>query len=339
MTNGLNPSLPRVGVRLLLATLVVPLLPACGGDGNTMPMWPKGNVVFMDANNYTSQTSLTIPVVPAASGTDLNICWDALMKDLLCHDIGAPGGANAIDNVAFLKIPNMTQAKVADSLAVGQLDENRVSKYGDYNTSQGTSKCAMLSQFKLGSSIVPATDYVTPSGMDITYMLLFTTGTTPGVGSKSMLFLDPTGTGSSVAAQDACSKNVLSFQATLGTPMMISATDSSKWHVDWSQITKDSFGNPVLFTKIDKVLVGYYQGKTAADLMTNFKDIELIATKLYEVAVPPGARDVKLGDAKERGGSASFPGFTQTDGVYAMAVQCGKCQVPAPVLLSILQPQ
>ena len=302
-------------------------------------MWPMGNVFFIDTNNSTSQTSLHIPVAPAMSGADLNICWDALMKDLLCHDIGAAGGANAIDNVSFLKIPNMKQEAVSNALAVGQLDENRVAKYGDYNTSQGTSKCAMLSQFKLGASIVPATDFVAPSGMDITYMLLFTSGTTPGVGSKSMLFLDPTGSSSTVAAVDACSTNVLDFQATLGTPMMISATDSSKWHVDWSQLTKDSFGNPVLFTKIDKVLVGYYQGKTAADLMTNFKDIELIATKLYEVSVPPGARDVMLGDAKERSGSASFPGFTQTDGVYAMAVQCGKCQVPAPVLLTILQPQ
>ena len=301
-------------------------------------MWPKGNVVFMDTNNYTSTTELHIPVVQTASGADLNICWDALMKDLLCHNIE---GTNSINNVSFLKIPNMTHDQVSDALAVGQLDENRVAKYGDYNTSQITtsSKCAMLSQFKLGASIVPATDYVAPSGMEISYMLLFTTGTTPGVGSKSMLFLDPSGSGSTVAAVDACSTNVLDFQATLGTPMMISATDSSKWHVDWSQLTKDSFGNPVLFTKIDKVLVGYYQGKTAADLMTNFKDIELIATKLYEVSVAPGARDVMLGDAKERGGSASFPGFTQTDGVYAMAVQCGKCQVPAPVLLSILQPQ
>ena len=154
-----------------------------------------------------------------------------------------------------------------------------------------------------------------------------------------MLFLDPTGTTSNVAAVDACSTNVLHFQATFGTPMMISATDSSKWHVDWSQLTKDSFGNPVLFTKISSVLVGYYQGKTAADLMTNFKDIEQIATKLYEAPVAPGARDVKLADAKERGTGTAFPGFTQTDGVYAMAVLCAKCQVPAPVLMTILQPQ
>ena len=41
------------------------------------------------------------------------------------------------------------------------------------------------------------------------------------------------------------------------------------------------------FQLIDKVLVGFYQGKTKADLQTDFKDIEIIATTLYEVAVPP----------------------------------------------------
>ena len=85
--------------------------------------------------------------------------------------------------------------------------------------------------------------------------------------------------------------------------MPISATDSTKWHVDWSQITKDSFGNPVVFNKIDKVLLGFYQGKTAADLQTNFKDIEQIATTLYEVPVAHGARDVDLANAKVRGGT------------------------------------
>jgi len=338
MSNGLNHSLPRVGARLLLVVCCLgPQVLACGSDMPTNT-WPKGNVVFENGHNYTSVTSLSIPVVPAAPGQDLMICWNDLMKDLLCHDIT---GTNVIDNVAFLKIPNMTRQEVADDLAVGMLDENRVNPYGDYHTSQApTSKCAMLSQFKLGESIMPATDYVAPTGsMNITYMLLFATGTTPGVGSKSMLFLDPTGSSTTVNALDACSNNVLSFTATLGAPMTISATDKTKWHVDWSQLTHDSFGNPVLFNKISSVLIGFYQGKTAADLQTDFKNIEQNATKLWEVDVKAGARDVMLGDAKERGGTAAFPGFTETGGVYAMAVLCDRCQVPAPVMLTILQPQ
>ena len=36
------------------------------------------------------------------------------------------------------------------------------------------------------------------------------------------------------------------------------------------------------FTKIDNVLLGFYQGKTEADLEAGFKDIDMIATTLYE---------------------------------------------------------
>lgn len=346
MSAGLNSSVRRGGASLFLLSLAMPpLLLACGG-GTPAATWPKGNVVFEDANNYTSVTSLTIPKVTTKAGADLMICWSSLQKDLLCHDITGPGMGNGIDNVGFAQIPNIPQSEVSRQLAVGQFDDNLARVYGDYHTDQAAAgaTCAMLSQFKLGELVVPATDYVEPTGtMSITYMLVFTTGTTPTVGTKSMLFLEPSSTSdvTTVNAIDACAMNVLSFQATLGQDMPISATDSSKWHVDWSQLTKDSFGNAVLFNKIDKVLIGFYQGKTKADLQTNFKDIEISATTLYEVPVTPGARDVKLGDAKLRAdGTTPFPGFSaQTDGVWAMAVTCSKCQVPAPVLMTILQPQ
>jgi hypothetical protein len=345
MSTGLNCSVRRGGAGLFLVSLAVtPLLLACGSSPGT-PTWPKGNVVFEDVNNYTSVTELRIPKVTTASGADLMVCWDDLAQDLLCHAITAPapGGANGIDNVGFAQIRNIPQADVAAQLAVGQFDDNLATVYGDFYTAQAPgSSCAMLSQFKLGEFVVPATDYVQPAGTQtITYMLVFTTGTTPAVGAKSMLFLEPstTSTVTTVNAIDACAMNVLSFQATLGQDMPIDASDSSKWHVDWSQLTKDSFGYDVRFTKIDKVLIGFYQGKTKADLQTNFKDIEISATTLYEVPVPPGARDVKLGDAKVRGGTTPFPGFGQTDGVWAIAVTCSKCQVPAPVLMTILVPE
>src|SRR4051812_48926278 len=113
MSAGLNHLVPRGGVGLLLTSLLAsPLLPACGGGTDTPPpdMWPKGNIVFEEVNNYTSQTSLTIPVVDTASGADLMVCWDGLTKDLLCHDIAAP---NDVDNVSFLQIKNMSQAQVS----------------------------------------------------------------------------------------------------------------------------------------------------------------------------------------------------------------------------------
>lgn len=341
--NASNGLLPRGGGRslvILAPWLAAPLLAACGGSST--PEWPKGNVVLHDETNYTSQTTLTLPKIPTASGADLMICWDGLMKDLLCHNIAPP--ATGIDNVSFLKIANLSQDTVAKKLAIGALDENLVTKYREKGVdSAAATKCANLSEFKLGTDgLTPATDYVEPeAGKTITYMLLFETGTVPGVGSRAMAFLEPmaASTVMTVAAPDACSNNVLDFHATLGTPMPISATDKTKWHVDWSQITKDSFGNDITFTKLDNVMVGYYQGKTAADLMTSFKDIDMIATTLWEMPVAKGARDVDLQNATIKGGTDKFPGFTETGGIYAMAVTCSKCQVPAPPILITFAPQ
>lgn len=344
MKASLLGSLPRVASSPAVVTAVLltaPLLAACGSS--TTGNGPKGNVVLEDANNYTSQTTLTLPTIQTQPGADLMVCWDGLMKDLLCHNIAPPD--NGIDNVSFLKINNLTHEQVATKLAVGQLDENLVNVYREQHVDAASStKCAHIGTFVLGNDTLdPVTDYVEPAtGKTITYMLLFETGTTPGVGSRAMTFIEPTAssTVTTVAAPDACMNDVLDFQATLGAPLAIPATDNTKWHVDWSQITKDSFGNKISFNKIDKVLVGFYQGKTAADIMTMFTDIEQIATKLYEVPVAQGARDVDLKNAKLRSdGTTAFAGFTDTDGVWAMAVTCGKCQVPAPVALTILQPQ
>ena len=68
------------------------------------------------------------------------VCWDGLMKDLLCHDIKAP--ADGIDNVNFLQIPNLSHAQVASKLAVGQLDENLVKVYRDYHTARRPARSA-----------------------------------------------------------------------------------------------------------------------------------------------------------------------------------------------------
>jgi hypothetical protein len=326
-----------------LALALAVLWPGCGSSTPSPPEGPKGNVVLHDENNYASQSTLTIPTVQTAAGADLTVCWDGIAKDILCHDLMP---ATEIDNVSFLQIPNMSQSDVEAKLALGKLDENLVKIYRDFHVDHAVvppTMCTKLSTLALGTKLDPTQDYV--EAADKTYMLLFEHGTTPGVGARTMTFLVPTSTSASsntaVAAPDGCSSHILDFHATLGRPIVIPANDDTKWLVDWSQITHDSFGNAFTFPKLDSVLVGFFAGKTVEDLQASFLDIEIIATSAYEVAVPAGARAVNLADATLRGGTAAdtFPGFTRTDGVWLVAVRCSKCQVPAPVVLSILQPQ
>jgi hypothetical protein len=316
-----------------LALLVIPPLAACGGSSEGTPPVTV-DVALTNANNYTSESELHISTVQTASGADLDICWDGITKDILCHDI-VPG-SNGIDNVAFLKIPNMSKDQVQKKLTTGQLQVAQVSTYGDFHTANGSSKCVKLSQLALGKAIAPATDYVEASNQ--TYMILFAKGTTPGVGARSMIFIEPKAseTNTMVTAPDGCSTDILDFQATLGQPIGISAADSTKWVVGWKDVTKDSFGNTVPTGHLNRVMVGFFQGKTASDIQDHFLDIEQDATALYEVSVGQGNDYVNLADAKLRGANTAFPGFTQTDGAWMVAVMCDQCQLPAPIVLSVL---
>jgi hypothetical protein len=317
-------------VRLPLA-LAAALLTACGGSsgpGNG----PVGNVVIEDVNNYSSTSSLMVPVVETMAATDLSISWDGITKDLLCHP------AQSIDNVAFLRIGNMSQGQVEDKLAQGQLTSTEVTTYREFHTNGATS--TMLSALSFGSPLVPSTDYVVAPSTQ--YLMLFTHGTVLGVGAQAMVFLSPsaTSTNTTVSAPDACSNSVLDFVPTLSlTP--VSIPTAGPWKVDWSQITKDNFGNPLDFgqTKLDTVEVGFFQGEQPTQIQADFLNVQTDATNLYTYAVPAGQKYVDLASTPASGGA--FPGFSATagTGTWAVAVLCSTCSVPAPIVFSILQPQ
>ncbi len=312
---------------------LLPLAASCGDGGGNADAGPVGNVVMGDQNSYTSTSSLTIPVVATTPAVDLNVCWTDLMKDILCHDVSATAD---IDTVSFLQIPRLSKTQIQEKLAKGTLSQNEVALYREFQPT-GSTTCANLSTFAFGPTLVPATDYVTAA--DKTYMMLFSTGTTPGSGAKSMVFLDPVASSTNtMVAAPASGCDILTFQADLTTRTPLPIPTDGPWVVDWSQITKDSMGNKVQFQFIDSLMVGYYEGKTVADLQAMFKDIDRVATKLWNVDIPTGRKYMDLAMAKDTTGAA-FPGFTgASTGVYAVALLCSTCQVPAPVALSILQP-
>ncbi len=311
-----------------LAPVVLSLwLAGCGSSSN--PGGAGAGTAMMDGNNYRATSQMTIPTITTQAGTDLTLDWSGIKKDLLCH------AATGIVSVTLAVFPNKKPADLEAELSVGVFNTAEVNKYFIIDNPTGTS--TMLTSLLSGKSPVdPATDYTTSSGA--LYLLLFANSTTPGVGAESMVFLQPsdTSTNTTVMAPDACDQHILQFSAQLGTPLPV--PNSAPYPVDWSNLTHDGFGNPIQFTSINKVEVGYYQGMQVSDLMTGFLDVELNATKLYSAAVPVAQKHIDLGSAKTKTGEA-FPGFTQTDGVYAMALLCNNCSVPAPIAFTIVQAQ
>jgi hypothetical protein len=314
-----------------------PLLFGCGGS-STPPPTTEGNVVLRDQNNYTSQSTLTIPSVQTMPGADLQICWGDIQKDILCHDLTP---TTDIDNVSFLRLQGMTTDQIQTKLAAGSLTAAMVNVYRDFHVDHtASSTCVSLSSLSFTSTALnPATDYVEAS--DKKYLLLFSKGTTPGSGARTMTFIEPTSssTATAVSAPDGCGSNILHFTADITTPPAVTVPKAGPWDVDWSLITRDSMNHTVLFQNLDQLMVGFYPGMTVADLQARFLDIDRIAgSSLYQMAIPTGAKHADLANAKDSNGVA-FPGFARTDGVWAVAILCSKCQVPAPIILSILEPQ
>ncbi len=330
-----SPTARRRSPVLLALTLAAPAL-ACSSSGTGGGA--TGNVVIKDANNYSSTSSLAIPTLVTAQMTDLTFTWDAITQDLLCHTAGS------IDNVAFLQIKNMTQMDVERKLAVGSLNSNQVAVYAENKLTGGADggarpTSATLSKFVYYDTFDPLTQYVESSTTQ--YLALFTHGTALGVGAQTMTFLQPssTSTNTAVAAPNPCSAsgNFLSFSAML-SPTAVSVPINGPWKLDWSEVTKDNFGNALDFsvTKLDKVEVGFFQGKQPSDIQADFLNVEQDATNLYVYSVPSGQKWVDLMSTPTSGGT--FPGFAMTGGTYAAAVLCTSCQVPAPVVFTILQP-
>ncbi len=288
-------------------------------------------VAILDANNYQSQGSLTIPNIETAAGVDLDICWEEVTQNLRCHDLDPLAD---LDNVSFLRL-RLPQAEVEQKLVSGELRQSEIDGYLDHNADHQDA-CTTLTSFTLfGTEVDVLEQYV--ESTESTYMLLFSEGTTPGVGAQSMLFLTPSSasTNTTVAGQPGC--GMLDFQADLATVEPVAIPPDGPFVVNWEGLGRDSLGNPVPFGSIDQLLIGFYEGKTLEEIEAQIFDLELIATTLWDLELE-GGRSADLTAAVERGGSARFSGFDRDDGVWLMALLCSTCQNPAPILLTVLEP-
>jgi hypothetical protein len=307
---------------------------ACGSDakgGGTV-----GNIVITDQNNYKATSELTIPRIQTKPQADLDICWPGITKDFLCHD----SSSSDINSVNFLQIKNLDESKIEKQLTAGQLSTSNVVSRA-FQTS-ASSTCAKLSQFSLDTTVVnPSADYTVSSTK--TYMLLFAHGTKLGSGGRTMLFLEPTegSTVTEVKAQtDSC--NLLDFTADLSASTLNVAA-GGPYVLDWSRLTKDGLQNEFLFSDVDKLQLGFYPDFTVSKLQEKFLDLDVagLASPFYELAITQ-SDDKPVTNADLASASSSsdgkFGGFTKTNGIWAVALRCTKCQVPTPIAVVILNP-
>lgn len=329
-----------------IAALGAACAAACSESPSANDPSDSAPISLVDANNYTTNSQLSIPSVEVAADTDISICWSDLSSDLMCHGIEP---TEHIDNVAMLRFLHLSEADVEARLTAGELSQSEVSGYLEYLT-DAEETCTKLSNMSfLGTPIELDQEFV--EGDEHVYMLIFTTGTSPGVGARSMVFVKPTSQSSNreVAAPNGC--ELLDFEANLRNSEPVRVPRSGPWTVSWRSLKRDGGGNEVPFNQIDKLLLAFYEGRDVSYLEDNIFDIELLATSVWELAID-NEREANLSDARLRpqlaeNGSAgaadasdSFEGFeTDAEGVWLLGLFCSKCQNPAPVLLSIVRPE
>src|SRR5262245_15001242 len=87
---------------------------------------PAGNLLLHDENNYTSNSTLSVPTIETAPATDLDICWANVNKDLQCHDVAPQAD---LDNLAMLRFRNLSEDQVEVKLTSGELIMSQVDGY------------------------------------------------------------------------------------------------------------------------------------------------------------------------------------------------------------------
>lgn len=317
----------------MLALLVASGVTSCGGDdpgGSDQP--GEGSILLVDANNFSGTADLDPPIVETAADQDVEVCWDAVSQDLLCHDF------DAVETLFLLRVAEGSESAVIEQIL--SQDLNRISERILRHELQGdeATHCVNFSDFAFGSAAIELSEEYFESD-EHTYVLLFSTGNAVTKGARSLMLLNPTSESdvTNISGEAGC--GLLDYTADLSSLETVEVPSEGPWVVNWSGLTKTGDGNDVPFTGIDRVLVGFYEGRDVEYLETNIFDIEIDPNAtIWEVEVEEG-RSANLADATARDGGDAFPGFDiDAEGTWLLGLFCSGCTSPAPVFLTILDP-
>jgi hypothetical protein len=308
-----------------------------GGSSGSGGSSSTNLIELTNASQYTSTSTLMPPEIVTASGEDLQISWDALTTDMQCHGMDP---AADIGKVALLRFRGLTKEEAAELLTAGELLMSDIDGYIQYDTGESVTSCDLSDLSNLGTPVDITEEY--QANDTNVYMLLWATGTQPGTGARSMVFLRPVvgEVNTEVVAEPACDpdtgESLLTFDATLPAPLDAPETYTT---VDWKKVTVDGLGNPIATGTIDRILLAYYEGMTPQELEGQIFDIEMLATDIWEIERFGGGRQADLRSAQHRETDEFFTGFGgRPEGTWLVGLMCSICQNPAPVVLSVLNP-
>jgi hypothetical protein len=321
-------------------------LTGCGGDDAAPP--PNGPDVneltkITPEHNYrTTASELEVNIVEVGAEQNLEICWDKITTDIQGHAVDPE---KDIDDVSFIRVLRSDPADVEDLLNTGTLTQDEVDGAWEVLPTGGKT-CAFLEEFR----DISGDTFIDPEESfqiddKYTYLLVFATGTKIGFGARTMLILEPTDSLETEVNALADSSDKLTFEVELDSQEKLEMPAEGPWQIDWSAIKTDNHNNTLDKNAVDRLLIGFFADKDPSDLEEGFLDLEQETPALggpdlsWEVSVAKGSL-ASLAGATGRNGEPTFDGFdTDEEGTWIIGAFCGLCQNPAPVIVTILDPQ
>lgn len=302
--------------------------PAAEDDTGT-PITCADPVMLTDANNYGFTGTLDIAETEVqawdkATPVDYHVDWSGATADLQGHPIDP---AVDIDMVTIVAFPLLTPAEIEDRLASNTLQQSDIGGYA-FATVDGVTEIDVSGLTLLGNDI-DIESYLTEGSA--TWMLLLSSGTTPGVGTRLLNFVIPTSTSTNLDVVVTPASTVLDYTVDLTSLTPVGAPADATT-LDWSGITLDGRGDWLSQSDIDTVKLAYFADTAFADLAGDFLDVELNADALWTAEISSGSSL----DLSTVTGPSAWAGFT--DGTWAVALGCATCSNPAPLYFTQLQP-
>lgn len=327
-------------VMLIPFLLLCPALSSCdsgNGESEAESVCSGANLVAAPANNYQFSSTLKFPSISVAPNTELTMDWSSVTIDFLGHTVDTKKDLSMVSILMWnLPLTDLETQLNSDSLKQSDLTVVPLTVYTD-----GSSTTADVLSFTLNGTKVTSEQILPYFNIDNyppanhTYILTAATGTTVGQGIKMVqsFLLDSNSTTSKVTMTSNSTK--LTYTANLHslTPTRIPAGEAAIT-LDWGEMKTNALGNTFTTTNITTAMVAHYT-QTATQLETQFLDLDLIATAMYNGTIETGT-SVDFSSLTDASGT-TFPGIDDT-GTWLVALQCGSCRNPAPWYLTILKP-
>jgi hypothetical protein len=278
-----------------------------------------------DVNNFTYESTLSLPVHVLAEEADVAIDWSALTTDIRG---GALDPTTDVDDVWLVVFQDVEPTALTEAIANDQLQQESVTLFV---TCTPVDASCSFSDFDLLGNDLGVSQYFTEGRGS--WLVVLNSEAEGIVQSMGLLQAAAAATDTTVSLTDADA--VLSADVDLGslTPVVV-APDTTDITVDWSALTRDGLGNPLSVYTLDRLLVGRVSA-TVPEVEDGFFALETLADETWEIDVSSRTS----ASLTELVGDTPFAGVTPGDDTWLLGLFCGTCDNPAPRFLTRLEPE